>query len=99
MQGTDTDFADMDAGRETASEKRARDEKGKFAKPAEKPEEQPPKPETEAPPAEKEAEQPPKEPAPPEGPTKAKDLRTAYEGLKKKVATEYETPIIAIGTA
>lgn len=91
MADIEGDFADMDAGRQPAK----RDDKGKFTpvekpkgqeKPAEKPSEKPVEGDK---PTEVAAEKPGEAPKP----VKAAELRTAYEGLKKKVSQELEPEI------
>ena len=97
---TEADFADMDAGRQPAPKKAAeRDDKGQFVKPPEKRVEAPP--ETKVPEGEtktgelatKSAEDATKGATAEIKPVKAADLRTAYEGLKKKVKEEYEPKV------
>lgn len=88
MGDIEADFAEMDAGRPAPK----RDEKGKF-KPADKAPEAPPeKPVEKAPEKPAEEVKPPEKPAdqPETKPVRAAELRTAYEGLKKKVKEEYE---------
>lgn len=75
------DFGDMDAGNTPRS--KGRDEQGKF-KPAEKPA---------AKPTDKPAVKPEDKPAEEARPVKAAELRTAYEGLKKKVKDELEPEV------
>ena len=91
MGDIEADFADMDAGKIPAP----RDDKGKFkpgdkpkpaAKPPEPPVEPPEKPAGEVELPEKGTDTPPE----PVKPVKAADLRTAYDGLKKRVKEEYE---------
>lgn len=78
-----------------------RDDKGRFTKPPDKPkdkaQDKPPKPEDkpadkpEDKPLDKPEDKPGDKPAEkPVAPVKASDLRTAFEGLKKKVREEYE---------
>src|SRR3990172_2697233 len=95
MAEQESAFADMAEGKTPAP--RGRDEKGKFqpaAKPAEKAAEKP----VETPP-EKPAdndtglEKPAVTPDEPIKPVKAAELRSAYDGLKKKVKEEYEPAI------
>lgn len=82
------DFDAMASGR--PEPQRDRDDKGKF-----KPTEKAPEPKKDPEPKPKEPQQKTEEPEPPAPkqevkPVKAAELRTAYEGLKKKVQTELE---------
>lgn len=85
------DFAEMDQGKPPTSV--PRDEKGKFTKASEKPREQAPAKAEESKPAAEESKPAQEEtPAQTEAPkpVKAAELRTAYEGLKKRVKEELE---------
>ena len=97
MGDTESDFADMEAGRTPPP--RERDESGKFQPKSRKPVEKAPEKPVEKPvekeadavvEPEKPAEKPEDKPAEPIKPVKAAELRTAYEGLKKRVKEEYE---------
>ena len=85
-----SELGDLDAGKPPPSKER--DDKGKFVKPAEKPvaPEKPAEKPVEQP---KGDEKPPETPAEPPKPVKAAELRTAYEGLKKKVKDELEPEV------
>lgn len=92
LQGIETELGDMDAGKPPP----ARDDKGKFLpadkakdKPVDKPAEKPEEKKVEG---ESQPEKPAEKPADIK-PVKAAELRTAYEGLKKRVKEELEPEV------
>lgn len=94
MGDIEADFADMDAGKPPPS--RERDDRGKFKPAAAKPDET--KPEETATPPPEDATKPPEGATKPTEtetpkPVKAAELRTAFEGLKKRVREEFEPTI------